>query len=123
MPTTVDKSEEQQRYAAWIRAIAYDVVMGTCPDGILEHIQKHAGPDLLGHVLDTKRHPDASPMFLHEARRWSASMANLLALFDQLYLPGEPVTIAERLARLQDQYDRKPQTRTPDPSQHATRIP
>lgn len=108
-PLTV--SEATTRLQRWIEAIARDIDNSVCPFGILEHIQKHAGPDLLLHVL--RSDPDESGPIV-DARIWSASMHNLLAIFDQMFC-HVPITPEEQLARLEDQHRRNPTTRTKEP--------
>lgn len=103
-----------KRLEAWQQAIVTDILTGDCPFGILEHIQKHAGPDLLKHVLETPG--DDDPHELANARVWSASMHNLLDVFDIIYLGNRPMTLQEQLDRLADQYRRNPATRTPEPA-------
>lgn len=94
---------------AWIENIIIDVLSGDCPMGIVEHIQKHAGADLrwLFQTPLAKLDPK-------DLRRWSASMHNLLAMFDHQYL-GEPITTEEKVARLQAHYDQHGSTRTGPP--------
>lgn len=107
-----DKPET--RYWFWIQAIAHDIDRGACPEGILEHIQKHAGPDLLRHVINHPLHPTGGRTGFFDWRRWSASMHNLLEIFDLLFL-DEPITVEEKLQRLREHYERHPESRTPEP--------
>lgn len=96
--------ESMKEYNDWVAAIAEDVKGERCV-GILQHIVKHSTVDLNKHVQE--REPDW--------RRWSASMHNLLAIFDSVYLGGVPPSIEEQLLRLQDHYVRNPTRRTPFP--------
>lgn len=113
-PPAPPDTTQAERLTRWQQAIVTDILTGDCPFGILEHIQKHAGPDLLKHVLETPGDDDVHE--LANARVWSASMHNLLGVFDTIYLGTQPMTIQEQLDRLADQYRRNPATRTPEPS-------
>lgn len=93
------------RYSHWITAIVNDIDLGTCPLGIIDHISKHAGPD-----LEFQRYHEVNPNW----RRWSASMHNLLAMFDEAFL-DTPITISEKLYRLEEHYQSNT-NRTPEPS-------
>jgi hypothetical protein len=99
----------QVRHERWVTAIVADIESGKCPLGIIDHIQKHAGHDLDQHLMELGA-PGVT-----DWRRWSASMHNLLAIFDAQFLKDEPMTMQEMLDRFQDQHDRKPNERTPEP--------
>ena len=102
--------EEQQAYhRQWIRDIATHMIQGTCDaQGILEHIQKHSGPDLLGYVRAEARGQSVNWM------EWSASMHNLLEIADAILMGRQP-TADDKLARLQRHFERN-KNRTPPPA-------
>jgi len=89
----------------WAEAIAADMRSGRCPDGIVAHIRKHATEDLDKHVVE-----GGAPEGM---TRWAASMRNLLAIFEAFYHVHP--TALDQVARLEDQYIRKPDVRTPPP--------
>jgi len=95
-------------YKKWIANIGVDVKHKYCV-GILEHIRKHVFADLQKHFDEEQKTGKT------DWRTWSASMRNLLDIFDEVYLDGRPPTIDEQIARLQSHYERHPDKRTGPP--------
>lgn len=95
----------QTFYQLWIHNIAEDVRAHNCM-GVLEHIGKHCGPD-----LDRYMAMDATQ---DQWRNWSASMHNLLAIFDAVMLESTP-TERERIDQLMRHWIAHQDTRTPPP--------
>lgn len=89
----------------WAQAIAEDMRSGKCPHDIVGHIQKHAIEDLNRHAADG--------MDKLGCTRWAASMRNLVMIFEEYY--DVHPTVEDQLERLEDQYRRKPDIRTPSP--------
>lgn len=99
--------DQTQHWADWIHAIVNDLLEQRCPEEILAHIQKHAGTDLQRHMFERDNGGT-------DWRIWSASMHNLLAIFDSMYL-HHAITTPELLERLRAHYRSSPKTRTPEP--------
>jgi hypothetical protein len=95
----------EQLYRTWIAAIRSDANAADSKlDGIIDHIQRHAGPHLQSYVDDHK-----------DLRLWAAGMFNLLYIFEQVALGGRAVTIDEMLDRLYNKSVNDPLHTTPCP--------
>jgi hypothetical protein len=123
-PTDAERSSMLQQlieakethYWRWIQDISADILSLNCLEGILTHIQKHAGPDLLGYMI----YRQAAPPEVSSREywvKWSASMHNLLAIFDEINLGGAAPSTEEKLERLRNHYKKDPHRRTPEPEE------
>lgn len=95
-----------ERYAAWITAIAQDIERGHAKEPVDQHLMRHATADLLKYLT--------TPGL--DLRRWSASMHNMLALFDEMYF-DRPITVEEKMQRLQEWNTKHPDQATPAPEE------
>jgi hypothetical protein len=96
-----------RHYNKWIECITHDISSGRCPQRIESHIIKHATKDLKKYMTKDK------PNWKH----WSASMHNLMAIFDKIFLNGKTPTLEEKLGRLREKYKKNPKTHTPEPNE------
>jgi hypothetical protein len=88
----------------WITAIGNDPrVADSKAEGIINHIQLHAGPHLQAYVDDKK-----------DMRLWAAGMLNLMCIFEEVVLGGDKITVDEMLDRLYHKSTHDPHT-TPCP--------
>ena len=91
--------DNEERLSRWIDAIADD---DTCEVGdIISHIQKHFGDELI------------EEYYCGNIEQWLASSENLIDIFKKILELKSNTDL--RLQRLQEQVDRFPDSRTPEP--------
>lgn len=90
-------------YEQWIADIGAAVRAAGTTQPLTDHIMKHATQDLSWHIASTRPQWQA----------WSASMHNLLAIFDDVFLGGAPC-IEARIERLRNKSTKDPNV-TPEP--------
>ena len=92
MPKDSSKNKLETYYREWISAIAYDETGRT----IKQHIVKHA-----------------KEVYSKEPKAWSASMRNLMEVFDEIH-KSKP-SLKSKIGRLQKKYKKNPKRYTPPP--------
>ena len=100
-------------YNRWIQDCVDSPKAGETREALLEHIQKHAGPDLMKRVNSGD---DA------DWSGWVASMYNILAIFELKTL-GRKVTVEEKLFKMHHGFSKNQDTFQPPPSDVITKEP
>lgn len=121
-PTVEEMHGAALKWEQWIYNIVRDIEAQHCPQGIIDHIEKHFVADLQKH-LQEESETGATNWDI-----WFSSANNLLAIFYCMRVrnnikgfPMYPVSnhfIKQMLERLQYKYDRNPETHTPPPTNY-----
>lgn len=92
----------EQRVDRWLVQIADEIRSGECPDGILEHIEKHVTQEMTADIQAGK------------LESWVASMENLISILRLVYRVD--ISPEMQLRRLQEQVLKFPDRRTAEPA-------
>ena len=86
----MQQQERETYYRQWIENCITSGKEGESKAALLQHIQKHAGPDLMRRVMEGEEADWAG---------WIASMYNLLAIFELRFI-NRQVTVAEKIDKM-----------------------